>query len=455
MVFNHQLIHPCNIQIKGRVSVLEQEEKITETLLSEFNEKEVSNDNENGKIQSKSFESKDEKSTTTIAVVQNEASDEEGWQEAFPKGRVGGGRKLGVGRRKPTLSKLDIDSVYSQFGSNASSLPKATINGAVPKLKKNSSFSPKSAIREKPANTTATRSPPSKPSGPSTRTTLSYKEVALAPPGSIAKASVESQPPQEKDTEEAKLLHPLVSKEEEENLVSSSESDNSDISDKGITTSEEENQNNIETEKVKEHNGKKLSAAAAPYNPSMVPLYSSLAVPIYKDHGGILPPPVNVPPIMTVNPIRSRSPHHSASARVPYGPRLSASFNRRNNKPVVSNAVDGNLYGPLIINQHGAVYVPGQQWMPNPYPVSTDGFSMSAQQNLTESPALVSTVLVEATENDCRDDKLQTIDTTNGDGIDSANGDCILIAEKITEDKEKIEGADDLRSEKEIVEIFC
>ncbi|EEF33979.1 protein REDUCED CHLOROPLAST COVERAGE 2 [Ricinus communis] len=127
---------------------------------------------------------------------------------------------------------------------------------------------------------------------------------------------------------------------------------------------------------------KKLSAAAPPFNPSTVPVFGSITVPGYKDHGGILPPPVNIPPMLAVNPVR-RSPHQSATARVPYGPRLSASFNRSGNrvprnKPSFHNGEhngDGNHFSPpRIMNPHAAEFVPGQPWVPNGYPVSANGY---------------------------------------------------------------------------------
>jgi protein TIF31 len=130
---------------------------------------------------------------------------------------------------------------------------------------------------------------------------------------------------------------------------------------------------------------KKLSAAAPPFNPSTIPVFGSVSVPGFKDHGGILPPPINIPPMLTVNPIR-RSPHQSATARVPYGPRLSGGYNRSGNRVQRNkasfhngeNTGDGNHFGlPLIMNPHAAEFVPGQPWVPNGYPVSPNGYLAS------------------------------------------------------------------------------
>lgn len=130
---------------------------------------------------------------------------------------------------------------------------------------------------------------------------------------------------------------------------------------------------------------KKLSAAAPPFNPSTIPVFGSVSMPGLKDHGGILPPPVNIPPMLTVNPVR-RSPHQSATARVPYGPRLSGGYNRSGNrvprnKPAFHNGehtVDGSHFiPPIIMNPHATEFVPSQPWVPNGYPVAPNGYLVS------------------------------------------------------------------------------
>ncbi|XP_065848937.1 protein REDUCED CHLOROPLAST COVERAGE 2 [Euphorbia lathyris] len=136
---------------------------------------------------------------------------------------------------------------------------------------------------------------------------------------------------------------------------------------------------------------KKLSATAPPFKPSIIPVFGS--IPGLKDHVGILPPPVNIPPMLTVNPVR-RSPHQSATARVPYGPRLSGGYNRSGNrmprnKPSFHNNEnngDGNHFNPpRIMNPHAAEFVPGQPWVPNGYPVSPNGY-LAATNGFPLSP---------------------------------------------------------------------
>ncbi|OMO54167.1 Tetratricopeptide-like helical [Corchorus olitorius] len=152
-----------------------------------------------------------------------------------------------------------------------------------------------------------------------------------------------------------------------------------EVSSKQLPTEEEQ-----EGETGKEPT-KKLSAAAPPFNPSTIPVFSSVTVPGFKDHGGILPPPVNIPPMIQVNPVR-RSPHQSATARVPYGPRLSGGYNRSGNRVPRNKSSyhssehsgEGNQYSPpRIMNPHAAEFVPSQPWVPNGYPVSPNGFIAS------------------------------------------------------------------------------
>ncbi|KAF5742102.1 hypothetical protein HS088_TW09G00143 [Tripterygium wilfordii] len=160
----------------------------------------------------------------------------------------------------------------------------------------------------------------------------------------------------------------------------------------GTKASPTEREKHDETEAAKETT-KKLSAEAPPFNPSMIPVFGSVNVLGFKDYGGILPPPVNIPPIIAVNPVR-RSPNQSATARVPYGPRLSGGYNRSGNRGPRNkvgfrngeHTGDGNpLSPPRIMNPHAAEFVPGQPWVPNGYPVSPDGF-MTSPNDVPVSP---------------------------------------------------------------------
>ena len=160
-------------------------------------------------------------------VAQDDTSDE-GWQEAVPKGRSPTARKSSS--KRPSLAKLNTNfmnlppsSRYRGKSTNFAS-PRATQNepvastGPAPpvmkKFVKSASFSPKlnnsstsMAVAEKIAN------PKSAPATPASTNQaakaahvassisvqaagklFSYKEVALAPPGTIVKAVVEQLP---------------------------------------------------------------------------------------------------------------------------------------------------------------------------------------------------------------------------------------------------------------------
>lgn len=470
--------------------------------------------------------------------VQEETS-EEGWQEAVSKGRSAMGRKPS-GSRRPSLAKLNTNFMNanpSKFRSKTASFvsPKTSPNepagsstptSAPKKYVKSPSFSPKSSNATTPATGAEKLSNPrSVPAGadandPVTKhgqilssvsvqtvgKLFSYKEVALARPGTIVKA-VNEQLPNKKfaegsasNKEEKEQMKDVIkpekaldsdnknqqrgegntstveavdcnknkasetegpseiqaakiaaeTKAEKSEHASTMENDGSDLSKEldsttstdhvlerqdskcaasssDIDTTLSEKDASISNEEVGKKEGdfnrtsdseevaslpaegqnkdletagplpteaekpgdpetgkgKKLSAAAPPFNPTTVPVFGS--VPLaggYKEHGGILPPPVNIPPMLPVNPVR-RSPHQSATARVPYGPRLSGGYNRSGsrtprNKPsfhsTEHNLDAGPFSPPRIMNPHAAEFVPGQPWVQNGYPVAANGY---------------------------------------------------------------------------------
>ncbi|KAF4370395.1 hypothetical protein F8388_016132 [Cannabis sativa] len=468
--------------------------------------------------------------STNVDLAEDDISDE-GWQEAVPKGRSLTGRKPS-GSRRPSLAKLNTNFINpsqtrhrgkpNNFvpAKTSPNEPNASTSNPTKKFSKSASFSPKLANPATPVNGGAERpsNPKSAPVTPVTPASLdsvpkaspspsvqaagklfSYKEVALAPPGTIVKAVAEQLPKdplplennsqvsqesaatdasvsevstvkdagankaqkpvevkQTSDSEEktknldsekkhakaeksavdvsfkvGKTLivgdvevetknidlknigveksvaskNTMASKNEQPEVAGQEkdiekqipsdanakagdadekpcDSPNSDTVDNQLPT---EGEKQDETETGKEST-KKLSAAAPPFNPTTIPIFGTIPVPGFKEHGGILPPPVNIPPMLTVNPVR-RSPHQSATARVPYGPRLSGGFNRAGNrvsrnKTTYHNGeqhiVDGNHFSPpRIMNPHAAEFVPGQPWAPNGYPVSPNGYITS------------------------------------------------------------------------------
>uniref|UniRef100_A0A7N0VI43 Clu domain-containing protein n=1 Tax=Kalanchoe fedtschenkoi TaxID=63787 RepID=A0A7N0VI43_KALFE len=434
-------------------------------------------------------------------VVLDDSS--EGWQEAVPKGRTPSGKKSSNPRR-PSLAKLNTNFVNappsqrhkggSNFVANKSTGETTASPGSAVAIAKkvatSPSFSPKqvtlttaAAGVEKIANGNIKSIPSSpsptekKPTFPSitvqaTSKLFSYKEVALAPPGTIVKAVAELLPkdgfqsstgtdtaeikvdeataegPEKDDKsqtpvvekpiavsdekaegvncEELEKLEEIKQEEASESVPNSAVKDEqaegsaeliaegsegesasvteaiseveppSVISDAPLSSetspgdlpnadtnstsvpAEEEKQD--ETENGKEA-ARKLSAAAPPFNPSVVPVFGTIPVPNYNDHVGILPSP---PPMLGVNSIR-RSPHQSATARVPFGPRLSGTYNKFGNRVPRSKSGghnneqfgDGHFSPPGLMNPHAAEFVPGQTWVPNGYAVSPNAYITS------------------------------------------------------------------------------
>ncbi|KAM7268027.1 hypothetical protein ACFE04_010193 [Oxalis oulophora] len=444
---------------------------------------EISSDKEN-KSEPQKTESRNEKrdlitlpDTPVTSIneepVQDDTSDE-GWQEAVPKSRTPASRKAS-GSRRPSLAKINTNFMNvpqsakyrgkpSKFTSPKTTPTEPTSVGPTlpgpKKFVKSASFGPKvnnsltlAVGVEKVANP---KSAPATPAGK----LFSYKEVALAPPGTIVKAVAEQLPKSHVSSEtiseasqenaasedivEEKTV--LVSENESkiiaadeiienrcavtENVKSESKSETGEVIEDSANAEELENsdaskseapqtdeldlvaspdsesqpgstdntsslsQNVIkdnsqdlpssEGEKLDEaENGKettkKLSASAPPFNPSTIPIFSSVQLPAFNDQGGgILPPPVNIPPMLPVMNHVRRSPHQSATARVPYGPRLSNNFNRNGNR--VPRNKPGFLNGEHngIMNPHAPEFLPGHPWvLPNGYPVSPNGYLAS------------------------------------------------------------------------------
>lgn len=163
---------------------------------------------------------------------------------------------------------------------------------------------------------------------------------------------------------------------------------NGDSSPNSSVVADEEKQEASEAQKEM---SKKLSASAPPYTPTTIPIFGSITVPGFKDHVGILPSPLNIPPMLPVNHVRRSTPHQSVTARVPYGPRLSGGGYSRSgnrvprNKPsfpnssTESNGEANQFNGARIMNPHAAEFIPSQPWVvSNGYPVSPNGYLVSA-----------------------------------------------------------------------------
>ncbi|KAK3159330.1 hypothetical protein QOZ80_2AG0148710 [Eleusine coracana subsp. coracana] len=481
-------------------------------------EKENSGIKENGSIV-EHVKIKDEiPSGPTVHLPQDDFTEEytsdEGWQEAVPKGRSMGHRKAGPGTRRPNLAKINTNTLHSENGRYKGRTPSnftaprlspnetAAVVSSSPvakKLAKSSSFNSKAVSPAISSNSGELSSNPnSKSAGAATTTaaakviqsttpiasktvrkSLSYKEVAIAAPGTLVKAlndvhaeekgsnheSVKhakennGQPSEEKDgaTESSPKGNTSHVSKEIDLPVSSNQSETeseetsglaatsteksthlvgADVPSESLAKQTEDNTPNEEAPVVTEANDSssndderdgggtpeqlssggeneksspsesekndtlvegakeitsKLSAAAAPFNPSNVPAFGSMAVSGFREHGGLLPSPANVPPMLSI-PLR-KHPHQSATARVPYGPRLAGGYNRSGhrgsrNKTVLPNGegvTEINTSATRVMNPNAPEFVPGQSRSPNGHPTSPNG-PLTSPSGLASSP---------------------------------------------------------------------
>ncbi|KAL0754447.1 hypothetical protein Bca101_092115 [Brassica carinata] len=508
----------ARMKVKGRpgqspTSVLEENQKDDEILTPTPITVESSSDKDN-KSEAKPVETKVDKrdmepqdQVTLVkpeSTAQEDDSSDEGWQEAVPKNRYPSGR-----RTRPSLAKLNTNFTnanqqisksrgkptnfasprtspneisISAAGSTSQHAKKALKSPSLNK-KKNSS----NIVGEKPVSNKSATEQINKPISMVSPVTVqagklfSYKEVALAPPGTIVKIvaeqlTEETTVPETLDAEKVDGPEKVKAEEDESEskheatetetknadgneqggaavggskLMSSQEdvkaekageegsptktavsdasqgisesvqtakdsngsgpvigvkqqkdvSDatakavdgetehlpNADLSPKSSVVADGEKQEACEAQK---ETSKKLSASAPPYTPTTIPIFGSITVPGFNDHVGILPSPVNIPPMLPVNHVRRSTPHQSVTARVPYGPRLSGGgYNRSGNRvprnkpsfPISpeSNGEANQFIGPRIMNPHAAEFIPSQPWVSNGYPVSPNGYLVS------------------------------------------------------------------------------
>lgn len=202
------------------------------------------------------------KSTCSKEVVQ-EISSDEGWQEANPKGRFGNSvRKLQ--RRRPATSKLQINrNNRTNFREGSPSYMNENISPAVKTAPKPIQAEPTKLPQLKNSVSSKVLSASANPTAMASRS-LSYKEVAVSPPGTLLKPLLEKkEEPNKGKTQISVCIGSLneTSKEAEES-ESQLEKFTHEIEDKASSVINDEKKSIVET------NGSKLSAAAEPFNPS-------------------------------------------------------------------------------------------------------------------------------------------------------------------------------------------
>lgn len=308
--------------------------------------------------------------TVTTEVVEYTTSDE-GWQEANSKGQSGNATGKKHGRKKPVLAKLKVNGCeYSNGRENRSrrdvfspagkTVPKNIIKEMqTVKQSKSSSLNPRGTSIGLPASVSRGSSPSANLSAIASKS-LSYKEVAAAPPGTVLKPLLE----QSEGKMEQSMCTKTANVEDGNNIsvVDDVADDNGETEGTHDTESQSEETapeidkvSSCSQEKGLEAKGSKLSASAEPFNPGALylPLNSVSVTCVYDvtSSQGMLAEPV-VPPV---------------AARVPCGPRLQL-FYRNNNSysnflryqtPILEQIGFGTT---RVMNPHAPEFVPSKIW---------------------------------------------------------------------------------------------
>ncbi|XWS11769.1 hypothetical protein CRYUN_Cryun37aG0028600 [Craigia yunnanensis] len=317
----------------------------------------------------------------TSEVVEETTSDE-GWQEANLKGRSGNvaGRKSG--RKRPVLAKLRVNnSGHSNVRASGSrreiisparkTASKNIIKEVLPvKQSKSRSSSPGGNSVSLQASVSKGFSPLANLNAIASKS-LSYKEVAVAPPGTVLKPLQEKVEHNEGKTEQQMCTILAVTANMEDGNNISVVDNVADGDDETEGTHDSENQSeetapeldkvsSFTQEKPVETKGSKLSASAEPFNPGALYMnhrINSVAVTSVYDvtaSQGMLAEPVE-PPV---------------AARVPCGPRSQLYYRNshsysmkhgflRYQTPILEQSGFGP---PRDMNPHAPEFVPSKVW---------------------------------------------------------------------------------------------
>ncbi|KAK1434042.1 hypothetical protein QVD17_10960 [Tagetes erecta] len=298
--------------------------------------------------------------------VQETISDE-GWQEANPKVRSGTNGPKKFNRRRPELTRLHINGSEKTNKGQKLTTPRLSSNELTQSKHSKSSLSSGDDLTKLPMKTSVSRaspriSPTTATLSPMASKSVSYKEVALAPPGTILKPLLEKV----EEVEEENKVNNDVSNASSNEALEEVKIEEVDVDDKipedevikevdivheSASKSEEKNE---DSESRINKSESKLSAAAQPFSPGQ-PLSHPLTTNVYDviASQGMLAEPVGFPPI---------------AARVPCGPRsplyyrMTQSFRMKNG--FLKYQIPGSGFGnsPRIMNPHAPEFVPKQAW---------------------------------------------------------------------------------------------
>ncbi|PKA48871.1 Clustered mitochondria protein [Apostasia shenzhenica] len=331
-------------------------------------------------------------------TLSTEEPSDEGWQEACVRGRSNQTRQR-TGRRRPALAKLIINCSES----NAIGIVSCKTRLVPPSTKSASSDSKSTEVCSvgKPwkASSLVGIEQQTKASGTPRLSAVasklvSYKEVAISPPGTVLKSVAEQAIELQDETnnsleqntsmEEIKDENEACNEDLEESPCNdsgkeshSNEAEALDIEEKPSTSSDEVQEQSASKKEMA--NTSKLSASAPPFNPasllSMSHPYTSMAVSQHTVPHQLL----EVPSLESID------------IRVPRGPRSTIyyrnghSFRRKPGYPSNSNFSNGSSSSPTIMNPDAAEFVPNkalQQEMKDEVPQSPKNSYQQESSNI-------------------------------------------------------------------------
>ncbi|KAL8042966.1 hypothetical protein ABFX02_09G087500 [Erythranthe guttata] len=324
------------------------------------------------------------KSPTSEEIIQ-EVKSEEGWQEATSKGRSGNGASRKSNRKRPNLAKLNINATHSHY--KDSSYRKEAVSQGQQHKPTSKTVSAEVTLVKQPgtlslANTDDSAKVPAKITvskvslNALASKSLSYKEVAVAAPGTVLKPLLEKAEELSDEKDDNPISDSPKATAQQDHVAKGGDSEG-DIHDTGseLPRSHSEISNSSNEEKLLETNGSKLSAAAQPFSPVAV-VYDVIA------SQGTLTEPVQFP---------------SVTARVPCGPRspmyyrTSHTFRMRpaflNYQIPVSERSGNGFVSPKTMNPHAPEYVPRKAWQVNA--VAEDSKPANESDSSTDSDSVV------------------------------------------------------------------
>lgn len=310
---------------------------------------------------------------------------DEGWQSASMRGRSANVRKKNS-RRKPAPMKLMVDrfedghtgSVYRSGlqpqtkgdKEDPVSAPSQLSFGSF--LKTDKLNGDPSIAEDKSCNGSAKPEQRTKPTGINRPTSIaskfiSYKDVAVSPPGTVLKPILEKKEAKDKDSG-CDIDLTLSSEEEDGKFTEKEKEKPNEDSSKEVLSSQQDLESHVETppdsnsdegpSASKKASGSKLSASAAPFNPgsllSMAHPYSTVA--IYDASAVLQAIPSQAMEILP----------HAIDTRVPRGPRSTLyyrtghSFQRKQGYTHSQSTIVRGSYSPTTMNPHAAEFVPGK-----------------------------------------------------------------------------------------------